>query len=125
MVVPQLYDIDLTIKFGPLSLIDIDGIRKQAPEGWSNRTLCQVNDSVVRLGSLKSEFHWHKHDREDEFFLDIDGELFIDIEGGATVALKPHQGYVVPKGVVHRIRAPKRTAILMVESATVLPTGDA
>jgi mannose-6-phosphate isomerase-like protein (cupin superfamily) len=83
-----------------------------------------VNDAVVRLGVIDGEFHWHKHDVEDEFFLVLDGTLLIDVEGHGTVTLERHQGYTVPRGVVHRTRAPVRTTILMVEPSGVQPTGD-
>jgi mannose-6-phosphate isomerase-like protein (cupin superfamily) len=93
---------------------------------WWNQTLCKVNDSVVRLGIIQGDYHWHKHDDEDEFFYVVDGRLLIDLEGpdGRVVELAPRQGFVVPKGVVHRTRAPERTVILMVEGAGVIPTGD-
>ena len=90
---------------------------------WYNQTLCRVNDSVVRLGVMQGEYHWHKHDDLDEFFYVVDGEFLIDLEG-RTVALQPRQGFVVPKGVVHRTRAPEKTVILMVEGAGIVPTGD-
>jgi mannose-6-phosphate isomerase-like protein (cupin superfamily) len=117
------YNIDLDIKYGSLELIDVPNLVAAAKEEWSNQTLCKVNDSVVRLGVLHGEFHWHKHDREDEFFFVLSGRLLIDLEG-KTVALDPHQGFTVPKGVVHRTRAPERTTVLMVEQASVKPTGD-
>jgi mannose-6-phosphate isomerase-like protein (cupin superfamily) len=117
------YDINLDVKFDPLTLIDV-GAEAAANEPWFNQTLTQVNDAVVRLGVLHGDFHWHKHDVEDEFFLVLEGELLIDIEDGETVSLRPHQGYTVPRGVVHRTRAPVRTAVLMIEPAGVVPTGD-
>jgi mannose-6-phosphate isomerase-like protein (cupin superfamily) len=120
----QDYDIHLDDKFGSLELIDLPA-EIAAHEPWFNQTLTTVNDSVVRLGIVEGEFHWHQHDAEDEFFLVLEGQLLIDIEGGDTVTLDPHQGYTVPRGVVHRTRAPGRTAILMVEPAGVEPTGDA
>jgi mannose-6-phosphate isomerase-like protein (cupin superfamily) len=83
-----------------------------------------VNGAVVRLGILQGDFHWHKHDEQDEFFLVLEGRLLIDLEGRETVSLDRHQGYTVPRGVVHRTRAPQRAAILMVEAAGVVPTGD-
>jgi mannose-6-phosphate isomerase-like protein (cupin superfamily) len=119
----QDYNINLDIKFGSLELIDIPSLIDATKERWSNQTLIKVNDSVVRLGVLHGEFHWHKHDREDEFFFVLSGRLMVDLEG-ETVALSPHQGFMVPKGVVHRTRAPERTAVLMVEQAWVKPTGD-
>jgi mannose-6-phosphate isomerase-like protein (cupin superfamily) len=117
------YNINLDVKFGGLELIDVPGLVAAAKTEWSNRTLCKVKDSVVRLGVLHGEFHWHKHDREDEFFFVLSGELLVDLEG-KTVKLALHQGFTVPKGVVHRTRAPERTAVLMVEQASVKPTGD-
>ncbi len=119
----QDYDIKLDDKYGYSTLVDIPG-EIQANEPWFNQTLTTVNDSVVRLGIIEGEFHWHKHDDQDEFFVVLEGRLLIDIEGEETVALDPHQGYTVPRGVVHRTRAPQRTAILMVEAAGVSPTGD-
>ena len=90
---------------------------------WYNQTLCRVNDSVVRLGVVQGEYHWHKHDEEDEFFYVVEGRFLIDLEG-RTIELGPRQGFVVPKGVVHRTRAQERTVILIVEGATVVPTGN-
>ena len=119
---PQDYDINLDDKYGQLTLIDV-GAEAAAHEPWFNQTLTGVNDAVVRLGVLEGEFHWHKHDAEDEFFYVVDGRLLIDLEG-QTVELSPSQAFVVPKGVVHRTRAPERTVMLMVEKATVVPTGD-
>jgi mannose-6-phosphate isomerase-like protein (cupin superfamily) len=117
------YDIHLDDKYGSLALIDIPA-EIAAHEPWFNQTLTTVNDSVVRLGIIDGDFHWHKHDDQDEFFLVLEGQLLIDIEGGETVTLDPHHGFTVSRGVVHRTRAPVRTAILMVERAGVVPTGD-
>jgi len=117
------YTIRLDDKYGSLSLIDIPA-EIAANEPWFNQTLTTVNDVVVRLGIIDGDFHWHKHDDQDEFFLVLEGRLLIDLEDAETVDLGPHQGYTVPRGVVHRTRAPGRTAILMVEAAGVDPTGD-
>jgi mannose-6-phosphate isomerase-like protein (cupin superfamily) len=117
------YDIHLDDKYGALALIDIPA-EIAANDPWYNQTLTTVNDAVVRLGVIEGDFHWHKHDDQDEFFLVLDGQLLIDLEDRDTVTLEPHQGYTVPRGVVHRTRAPRRTAILMVEPAGVVPTGD-
>jgi mannose-6-phosphate isomerase-like protein (cupin superfamily) len=117
------YDIHLDVKYLPLELIDV-AAEAAAHEPWFNQTLTTVNDAVVRLGVLEGDFHWHKHDDEDEFFLVIEGKLLIDLEDRAAVELEPNQGFTVPRGVVHRTRAPERTVILMVEPAGVVPTGD-
>src|SRR5947209_15097005 len=117
------YSINLDVRFGPLELIDIGELAAAVQEQWFNQTLCRVNDCVVRLGVLQGEFHWHKHDKEDEFFYVVEGRFVIDLEG-RTVELAPRQGLTVPKGVMHRTRAPERSVILMIEGAGVIPTGD-
>jgi mannose-6-phosphate isomerase-like protein (cupin superfamily) len=118
------YDINLDVKFDQLERIDV-GAEGAAVEPWFNQTLTQVNDSVVRLGVVEGDFHWHKHEAEDEFFLVLEGELHIDLEDADTIVLGVHQGVTIPRGVLHRPRAPERTVILMVEPASVVPTGDA
>jgi mannose-6-phosphate isomerase-like protein (cupin superfamily) len=118
------YVIQTDVKFGPLEKIDIAALERACPHDWFNQTLCKVNDSLVRLGIFKGEFHWHKHDREDEFFYVIEGQLIIDF-ADRTVELAPRQGIMVPRGVAHRPRASVRTLALMVEAATVTPIGDA
>jgi len=117
------YSIHTDVRFGPLELIDVQKLQEECQEDWFNQTLCQVNYSVVRLGVVKGEFHWHKHDNEDEFFYVVDGRFFFDLEN-QTVELAPKQGFTVPKGVLHRTRAPERTVILMIEASTVIPTGN-
>jgi mannose-6-phosphate isomerase-like protein (cupin superfamily) len=120
---PGDYDIRLDAKFGPLEGIDV-GAEAAAQEPWFNQTLAAVNDAVVRLGVIEGDFHWHKHDDQDELFLVLDGRLVIDVEGRDSVTLGPHQAYAVPRGVMHCTHAPERTTILMVEAAGVVPTGD-
>ena len=117
------YSINLDVKYEPLELIDIPKLIEESKKEWQNFSLSEVNDCVVRLGVIHGEFHWHKHDTEDEFFYVIDGLLHIDLED-KTFDLHPGQGFMVPKGVSHRTRAPQRTSILMVEGKTVKPTGD-
>ena len=116
------YETRLSILHGPLEVIDEKTIADACEYDWYSQTLCQVNDSVVRLGVVQGEYHWHQHERDDEFFYVIDGKLFIDLED-RTVELSPRQGFVVPKGTVHRTRAPQRTTILMVENQGIIPTG--
>ena len=117
------YAINLDTRFSSLELIDVPSLAAACKEQWYNQTLCQVNDCVVRLGVMQGEFHWHKHDEEDEFFFVLQGKFLIDLED-RTITLEPHQGYAIPKGVVHRTRAPERTAVLMVEKSSVKPTGN-
>jgi mannose-6-phosphate isomerase-like protein (cupin superfamily) len=113
----------LDIKFPALSLVDVPALVNACTDKWYNQTLCKVNDSVVRLGVMQGEYHWHKHDNDDEFFFVLEGHFIIDLED-RSIDLKPREGFVVPKGVVHRTRAPQRAVILMVENASIVPTGD-
>jgi mannose-6-phosphate isomerase-like protein (cupin superfamily) len=117
------YSIDVSIRYGPLEVVDLPALVAACTDPWYNQSLCRVNDCVVRLGVFLGEFHWHKHDNEDEFFHVVSGRLAIDLEG-RTVELSPGQGLTVPRGVVHRTRASERTVVLMVEGAGVRPTGD-
>jgi mannose-6-phosphate isomerase-like protein (cupin superfamily) len=117
------YSIHNEIKFGGLELIDAGKLADETTEKWWNQTLCRVNDCVIRLGVFLGEFHWHKHDKEDEFFYVVEGKLLLDLED-RTVELMPRQGIMVPKGIVHRTRAQERTVAIMVERGSVTPEGD-
>jgi mannose-6-phosphate isomerase-like protein (cupin superfamily) len=117
------YETRLNIFYKPLEIVEEKVLSDQCEYSWYNQTLCQVNASVVRVGVIEGEYHWHKHDADDEFFYVVEGLLLIDLEE-RTVELAPGQGFVVPRGIVHRTRALKRTTILMVENAGIVPTGN-
>ena len=111
------------VKYGNLRLIDIPA-EVASNEPWFNQTLTTVNDAVVRLGIFEGEFPWHKHVEQDEFFLVLDGQFTLDVEGHEPVVLSRHEGFTVPKGVLHRPRSPQRSVVLMVESLGIVATGD-
>ena len=119
----EQYNINLDVKFPHLERIDVPELVRQTKVKWSNQTLTQVNDSVVRLGIVEGEFHWHKHENDDEFFFVLEGQLLIDLEN-KTVELNPGQGVTITKGVLHRPRALKKTVMLMMETSSIEPTGD-
>jgi mannose-6-phosphate isomerase-like protein (cupin superfamily) len=120
---PSPYATYLNILHPPLEVVDLQTLIDANTHPWYNQTLCRVNDSVVRLGVFHGEYHWHKHDDEDEFFYVVEGRFFVDLEG-RSVELTERRGTVVPKGVVHRTRAPEHAVVLMVEGAGIVPTGD-
>ncbi|MGH9528901.1 MAG: cupin domain-containing protein [Terriglobales bacterium] len=120
---PYPYETRLDIYYQHGELIDEKALAAACLHKWYNQTLCKVNDSVVRLGVIQGEYHWHQHENDDEFFYVLEGKLLIDLKD-RTVELSPRQGFVVSKGVMHRTRAPERTIILMVENAGIIPTGD-
>lgn len=113
----------LDIKFQHLELIDLPAIVEECKDKWFNQTLTKVNDSVVRVGIVEGEYHWHKHEDDDEFFFVLEGQLLIDLED-RTIELNPNQGVTVTKGVMHRPRAPRKTVMLMVETSAIQPTGN-
>ena len=117
------YETRLNILHPALEVIDEKALADACEYKWFNQTLCKVNESVVRVAIIEGEYHWHKHDEDDEFFYVVEGKLLIDLEDG-IVELSPRHGFVVPRGVVHRTRAPQRTVILMVENAGIIPTGN-
>ncbi|MFI5133839.1 MAG: cupin domain-containing protein [Chitinophagales bacterium] len=117
------YTTKLDIKFDHFERIDIPQMVKECTDKWFNQTLTRVNDSVVRVGIVEGEYHWHKHDNDDEFFFVLEGQFLIDLEG-KTIELNPGQGVTISKGVMHRPRAPKKTVVLMVETNSIIPTGD-
>jgi mannose-6-phosphate isomerase-like protein (cupin superfamily) len=116
------YNTRLNILHNPLEVIDVGGLVEACTDRWYNQTLCQVDESVVRLGVVHGEYHWHKHENEDEFFYVVSGQLLIDLKD-RSIDLTPGKGVVIPKGTMHRPRAPERTVILMVERAGIVPTG--
>lgn len=117
------YVTKLDVKFDHLQRMDIPQMVRECKDKWFNQTLTKVNESVVRLGIVEGEYHWHKHDHDDEFFFVLEGQLLIDLEG-RTIELNPDQGVTISKGVMHRPRAPQKTVMLMVETGAIQPTGD-
>jgi uncharacterized cupin superfamily protein len=117
------YETRLNVLVPALEVVDIQPLVDNCEFQWYNQTLCKVNASVIRLGVMQGEYHWHKHDDDDEFFYCVEGRFIIDL-AERSVTLEPRQGFVVPKGVVHRTRAPERCVILMVENAGIIPTGN-
>ena len=117
------YVTKLDVKYPHLQIIDIPQIVKECADKWFNQTLTQVNDSVVRIGIVEGEYHWHKHDNDDEFFFVLEGQLLIDLED-KTIELNPNQGVTISKGIMHRPRAPEKTVMLMVETSSIQPTGN-
>jgi mannose-6-phosphate isomerase-like protein (cupin superfamily) len=92
-------------------------------EPWTPKLLAEVNETHVRLVKLQGEFVWHHHADEDELFLVLDGRLCIELRDGA-VWLEPGEALLVPRGVEHRPVAPEEAAVLLIEPAATLNTGN-
>jgi len=123
-VTEQEYAINYAPMFEALQLMDVQAVIDQVTDPWYNQTLIGVGDVVVRLGVMQGEFHWHKHDDQDEFFFVLDGQFNIELENRPTVELGPRQAFSVPAGMLHRPVVPVKTAVLMIEKAGVVATGD-
>lgn len=117
------YETRLNVYFKQGEVVDEKALADACAYKWYNQTLCKVNDSVVRLGVVEGEYHWHQHEDDDEFFYVLEGKLLLDLPDARTVELAPRQGFVVPRKIMHRTRALERTVILMVENAGIIPTG--
>lgn len=120
----QDYAIHYEPLYTALQTIDVQRLIDQVDEPWYNQTLIQVGEILVRLGVMQGEFHWHKHDEQDEFFFVLDGLFRIELDGAETVELRPRQAFTVPAGMLHRPVVPVRSAVLMIEKAGVVATGD-
>src|SRR5256885_411598 len=94
---PYPYVTRMDILHPALEVVDVGAIVASNTHRWFNQTLCKVNESVVRLGIVQGEYHWHQHDDLDEFFYVVEGRFLIDLKD-RTVDLGPRQGFVVPKG---------------------------
>ncbi|MFB7453415.1 cupin domain-containing protein [Streptomyces sp. NPDC056194] len=94
---------------------------------WSPRVVTRVNDYDVRIAKVQGEHIWHVHDDTDEFFLVLDGELYISLrehDGERTVLLAQGAVFTVPRGTEHKPYAPSGAAILMFEPTGTLTVGD-
>jgi mannose-6-phosphate isomerase-like protein (cupin superfamily) len=120
----QDYAIHYQPLFTALQPMDVQALIDQVEDPWYNQTLIQVGEVSVRLGVMQREFHWHTHDEQDEFFFVLDGLFRIELEGAETVELGPRQAFTVPAGMAHRPVVPVRSAVLMIEKAGVIATGD-
>jgi len=123
MINRNQYKQNMDVKYDNLELIDVPSIIAENKERWFNQTLSRVNDSAVRLGIVQGEYHWHKHDHDDEFFFVLSGKLYLDLEG-RTIELEPMTGTTIPKGIMHKTRAIEKTVMLMVETSSIDPLGN-
>jgi hypothetical protein len=77
--------------------------------------------AMVRLGVMKGEFHWHKHDGEDEFFYVIDRRFIIDLED-RVVELAPKRDLPCQRCTAPDTRGASRDSDD--RGHGVIPTGD-
>ena len=103
-------------------VINLKQKAKMITDYWSPRVVGEVDDCYVKLAKVKGEFTWHDH-QEDEFFMVLDGQLVIQMEG-EDVTLNVGEMYVVPKGVMHNPVAAEECTVMVFEKKTTRHTGD-
>jgi mannose-6-phosphate isomerase-like protein (cupin superfamily) len=105
--------------------VSLEAACKSLKELWSPRIVGRVNDQFIKVARVQGEFPWHTHDREDEMFLVLRGELTIgrSVQDGGTVTLQPGEFFVVPRGVRHNTSAKDETWIALIETVTTEHTG--
>lgn len=91
-------------------------------EYWKPKIVAELNDSHMKLVKLKGEFVWHHHDREDELFLVVSGDLRIELRGRA-LHLRAGELAVIPQGMEHRPVAKEEVQVLLLEPKTTVNTG--
>ena len=93
-------------------------------EHWTPKIITELNDYQIKIVKVEGDFVWHDHSETDEFFLVIEGTLFIEFEG-ETMELNAGELYVVPKGVQHRPYALEECKVMLIEPRGVVNTGEA
>ena len=92
---------------------------------WDPHVVADYNDNEVMVVKFQGEFPFHKHDGTDDFFLVLEGEMAMDIEGEAPRSVKAGEMFIVPQGIVHRPRATNECKVLLIEPKGEPNSGDA
>jgi mannose-6-phosphate isomerase-like protein (cupin superfamily) len=92
---------------------------------WDPKIVTQYNNNDVMVVKFVGEFPFHKHDDTDDFFLILEGEVTLDIDGQDSVVMGPGELCVIPTGVVHRPRATSEAKVLLIEPTGTPNSGDA
>lgn len=90
---------------------------------WSPKIVGELNQQMVKIAKFKGDFVMHHHENEDEFFLVVEGQIFIEMED-QTIELNQGEFVIIPKGVEHRPYAPKEAKVMLFEPTTTLNTGN-
>ncbi len=91
---------------------------------WDPKIIATYNDNDIMVVKFVGEFPFHKHDRTDDFFLVVEGEVTMELENAPSVTFGPGELVVVPAGVVHRPRAAREAKVLLIEPTGEPNTGD-
>jgi len=106
-----------------MECIDLDSRLALFEDCWSPRIIAELNGQHVKLAKLEGEFTWHAHPNADELFLVLQGGFTMQFRN-RSVEVGEGQVIVVPRGVEHRPVADAPCAVLLLEPAGLLNTGD-
>ena len=91
---------------------------------WDPKVIGDYNDNDIMVVKFQGEYPFHNHLDTDDFFLVLEGEMMMDIEGQDPEVVRAGEVYIVPKGVMHRPRAEKECKVLLIEPKGEPNSGD-
>ncbi|MCG8685246.1 MAG: cupin domain-containing protein [Desulfobacterales bacterium] len=103
--------------------VDLKEKFAQFSDHWSPKIVGELNGQLVKLAKLKGEFVWHHHEKEDELFMVIKGELTIKLKD-KDIQLNEGQFFIIPKGIEHMPVAKEECHVMLFEPKTVINTGN-
>jgi len=104
--------------------IDIEARWEEIEEPWSPVDLATVNDQIIRMALFHGEYHWHRHEEEDELFYVYRGEVRIEVKGYRDVELRSGEMAVIPRDVEHRPVSEGPSYVFMFEPLQLKSKGD-
>jgi len=91
---------------------------------WDPKVIADYNDNDIMVVKFQGEYPFHNHMDTDDFFLVLEGEMVMDIEGQEPEVVRAGEIYIVPKGVTHRPRAQNECKVLLIEPKGEPNSGD-
>jgi mannose-6-phosphate isomerase-like protein (cupin superfamily) len=107
-----------------IPVIDVESKRMEIDELWSPIDVALVNDQVVRMALCLGEYHWHRHENEDELFYVYRGRLVIEMKEHPDITLHTGELAVIPKDVEHRPVSDEPTYVMLFEPHALKSRGD-
>ena len=97
---------------------------KDVKDYFSPKIIGKVNDVYIKVAKIKGEeIPWHNHEKEDELFYIIEGNLLFEIEGEDSFTMNKGDVFIVKKGINHRVSSKDECQIMLIENKTTAHTG--
>jgi len=105
-------------------VVNIERYFAKFTETFSPKIVGELNGQHVKLVHLEGDkVPWHSHDREDELFWVVEGELDV-LELDGSVRLHPGEFCIVPRGREHRVVPRGHVKLVLLEPAGIAHTGN-